>query len=360
MLPTTVTFQPDVPTSRVILKISRFFCRLLSGFNAGHSSFNFLTARRGVAVHSFDVGRRRHVQPIATILRRAFPGRLTVEIGDSRLTVPRFFKPAARTTQAAAVASEIQSSPARETSFSAAFGSHVLTAKGTQARAGFDRGSTKSLSAARWGNRFPATWKTQSPSARGYPVPTARGTSSHTTLGTQSHTTRRTASPTVQGAPTLETRGTRAPFTQTNPSPSARETQKTPSPTAKSAASPAAQGNPTIEARGTRSPSIQKNPSPSPHGTQKTPSPASCDLILVDGGHGFDVALSDIRNMADVASLPRNVIIVDDVNIRPVRTAWGVAVRSGIVQQIFSCRFGNSGRAFAVGTVRRKHTLISN
>ena len=34
-----------------------------------------------------------------------------------------------------------------------------------------------------------------------------------------------------------------------------------------------------------------------------------------------------------------------------VRTAWKVAQRSGIVRQIFNCRFGVNGRAFAVGVV---------
>jgi len=73
--------------------------------------------------------------------------------------------------------------------------------------------------------------------------------------------------------------------------------------------------------------------------------------MLVDGGHGFDVALSDIRHLARVSSQPHNVIVVDDINSRPVRTAWNVARRSGVVQQIFSCTFGNNGRAFATGVV---------
>jgi len=153
----------------------------VSGFNAGHSSFNFLTARRDVTVHSFDVGRHRYVPPIASFLQRKFPGRLNVELGDSRLTLPRYFD--------------------------------------------------------------------------------------------------RPASPSIPAV--------------------------------------------------------------------------TCDLMLVDGGHDLDVALSDIRNFARVASRPRNVIIVDDVNSRKVRTAWKVALRSGIVQQIFTCTFGNNGRAFALGVVGR-------
>jgi len=66
-------------------------CHCKTGFNAGHSSFNFLSARRDVVVHSFDVGRHRYVSPMTLFLRRKYPGRLNVELGDSRLTVPRYF-----------------------------------------------------------------------------------------------------------------------------------------------------------------------------------------------------------------------------------------------------------------------------
>jgi len=150
----------------------------VTGFNAGHSSFNFLSSRRDLVVHSFDVGGHRYVSPMMSFLRRKFPGRLKVQLGDSRLTVPRHLH------------------------------------------------AGRSL---------------------------------------------------------------------------------------------------------------------------------SCDLILVDGGHGFDVALSDVRNLARVASQPHNVIVVDDVNMRQVRTAWKLAQKSGDIQQIFTCRFGTKGRAFAVGIVGHPH-----
>ena len=160
--------------------------RCETGFNAGHSSFNFLTARRDVNVHSFDLGFHRYVSPMASFLRRKFPGRLTVELGDSREAVPRYFK-----------------------------------------------------------------------------------------LNTASRPT------------------TSAP---------------------------------------------------------------SCDLMLIDGGHVFDVVLSDIYNFARVASRPHNVIIVDDTNDRQVLTAWQAALSSGIVQQIFACTFDSdkARRAFALGVVGRQ------
>lgn len=62
-----------------------------TGFNAGHSSFNFLTARRDVIVHSFDIGRHRYVRLMASYLQEKFPGRLKVTLGDSRKTIPRYF-----------------------------------------------------------------------------------------------------------------------------------------------------------------------------------------------------------------------------------------------------------------------------
>jgi len=144
-----------------------------AGFNAGHSSFNFLTARRDVVVESFDVGRHRYVRPMLSFLQTRFPGRLRVELGDSRHTLARRLA-----------------------------------------------GSTR-----------------------------------------------------------------------------------------------------------------------------------TCDLSLVDGGHDFHVTLSDVRNLARASSRPHNVIVVDDVNSRRVRSAWKVAIRAGVVRQLFTCRFNASGRAFAVGVV---------
>ena len=77
----------------------------------------------------------------------------------------------------------------------------------------------------------------------------------------------------------------------------------------------------------------------------------TCDLIVVDGGHKYDVPRSDILNFARVASHPYNVIIVDDINRPYVRTAWEIVLRSKVVQQysVFKCP---PARTFAVGVVR--------
>jgi len=152
----------------------------VSGFNAGHSSFNFLTARRDVFLHSFDIGSFKCSRPIASYLQRKFPGRLSLTFGDSRNTVPRYF-------------------------------------------------------------------------------------------------TRKRSS-----------------------------------------------------------------------------SPLTCDMISVDGGHTSDVPLRDILNFARVASLPHNVILIDDYNEPAVRKAWSFALKSGIVRQhkLFNCRFArHRTKQFVVGKV---------
>lgn len=62
-----------------------------TGFNAGHSSFSFLTARPDLIVHSFDIGHHGYVRPMAKYLQKKFPGRLSITLGDSRKTIPRYF-----------------------------------------------------------------------------------------------------------------------------------------------------------------------------------------------------------------------------------------------------------------------------
>ena len=63
-----------------------------TGFNAGHSSFNYLTANDQVIVHSFDLGAHTYTRPMARFLNETFPGRLFVHFGDSTVTIPQFIK----------------------------------------------------------------------------------------------------------------------------------------------------------------------------------------------------------------------------------------------------------------------------
>jgi Methyltransferase domain len=61
-----------------------------TGFNAGHSSFNFLTANPQVVVHSFDISSHGYSKRIAKKLSEMFPGRFFYHSGDSQKTIPQF------------------------------------------------------------------------------------------------------------------------------------------------------------------------------------------------------------------------------------------------------------------------------
>lgn len=60
------------------------------GFNAGHSCFLFLLANPNSKIVCFDLGEHAYVKPCAYYLDRLFPGRLTLILGDSRSTVPKY------------------------------------------------------------------------------------------------------------------------------------------------------------------------------------------------------------------------------------------------------------------------------
>jgi len=63
-----------------------------TGFNLGHSSFNYLTATDHAVVHTFDLGIHQYAHKMATFLRRRFPNRFFVHFGDSTQTVPEFVR----------------------------------------------------------------------------------------------------------------------------------------------------------------------------------------------------------------------------------------------------------------------------
>ncbi len=78
-----------------------FFRRLLAenpsitrileiGFNAGHSSYVFLSARPDITVVSFDLGEHAYVAKAKAFMDVKFPGRHTLVLGDSRETIPRY------------------------------------------------------------------------------------------------------------------------------------------------------------------------------------------------------------------------------------------------------------------------------
>lgn len=60
------------------------------GFNAGFSSFAFLSSNRKCRVVSFDIGEHGYVKFAKQFIDQVFPGRHQLIIGDSLQTVPEF------------------------------------------------------------------------------------------------------------------------------------------------------------------------------------------------------------------------------------------------------------------------------
>lgn len=84
-----------------------------------------------------------------------------------------------------------------------------------------------------------------------------------------------------------------------------------------------------------------------------------CDLMFVDGGHIYPVALSDLRNFARIANLEGNVIVLDDFPTdwgSELGMAWDKMTRDGIIQELARCRFTYSMgvRGFTMGRVVKR------
>ena len=60
------------------------------GFNAGHSTLQWLASNDRATVYSFDIGDHGYTRPMAEYLQHIFPGRLHLIIGDSRQTIQVF------------------------------------------------------------------------------------------------------------------------------------------------------------------------------------------------------------------------------------------------------------------------------
>jgi predicted O-methyltransferase YrrM len=91
-----------VPTEGHLLKTqARFIAHLMQryswithvaeiGFNAGHSSYLFLSSRPDVKVLSFDLGDHEYIDTVKDLIDQQFPGRHELIKGDSRQTVPEY------------------------------------------------------------------------------------------------------------------------------------------------------------------------------------------------------------------------------------------------------------------------------
>ena len=62
-----------------------------TGFNAGHSTLVWLSAKNHTKVYSFDIGMHPYSKPMMQYLKTKYPGRLTATWGDSKKTLPVFY-----------------------------------------------------------------------------------------------------------------------------------------------------------------------------------------------------------------------------------------------------------------------------
>ena len=62
------------------------------GFNAGHSADLFLKNNPDLTLTSFDLGQHDYVLYAKEYIDKTYPGRHTLIIGDSRLSIPKFIK----------------------------------------------------------------------------------------------------------------------------------------------------------------------------------------------------------------------------------------------------------------------------
>lgn len=62
------------------------------GFNAGYSSYAFLSANPSTEVVSFDLGEHGYTRTAKKLIDKEFPGRHTLVYGDSTKTVPEYRK----------------------------------------------------------------------------------------------------------------------------------------------------------------------------------------------------------------------------------------------------------------------------
>ena len=81
-----------------------------------------------------------------------------------------------------------------------------------------------------------------------------------------------------------------------------------------------------------------------------------CDLVIVDGGHSYDVALKDLFNFQKLANRDHHLVIIDDVPaIDDVIKAWEKAKSRSVLTEIFMCK-ASLMRGIGVGVYSSHNT----
>jgi predicted O-methyltransferase YrrM len=76
---------------------------------------------------------------------------------------------------------------------------------------------------------------------------------------------------------------------------------------------------------------------------------ATFDLFFIDGGHYAPVPAADLANCLALAKRGA-MIVMDDVDMKDVATAWDTAKKAGSVEPIHSRRYnGHGSRSMAWG-----------
>ena len=81
--------------------------------------------------------------------------------------------------------------------------------------------------------------------------------------------------------------------------------------------------------------------------------PLSCDVIVIDGGHSYKVALADMQNMRAFARSPRHLVVIDDtpcVAEYCENTARALREMRHSIKPVFGCiHYPQLIRGFSVG-----------
>ena len=80
-----------------------------------------------------------------------------------------------------------------------------------------------------------------------------------------------------------------------------------------------------------------------------------CDLLIVDGGHTYDIALKDVTNMRKLANPKHHLMIIDDCPMQSIPTltvsltrAWLQGQLEGTFQHLYGCTTKSQARGFTI------------
>jgi hypothetical protein len=89
------------------------------------------------------------------------------------------------------------------------------------------------------------------------------------------------------------------------------------------------------------------------------PGGVKCDLIHVDGGHSYEVALKDSENFGRLANLAHNVVFSDNINYEGASKAWKEMLTLGTIKELMTCMNHKPGKdLIGVGTYVRRPSLF--